>query len=130
VAKVTGSFRFALPETLPAADKRVRWHRHHDASSQGARQRRQIELTPQECDAHGATVTRRNRMLHCGAWNIRRFVKRSDDNNSALAVADDHNYEFPLRQEHIADATGLTFAHVNRVLSEMRKKELIELKPR
>ncbi len=41
-----------------------------------------------------------------------------------------HTFEFPLRQEHIADATGLTSAHVNRVLSEIRKKNLIDMGPR
>ncbi|MGB8366362.1 MAG: Crp/Fnr family transcriptional regulator [Rhizomicrobium sp.] len=41
-----------------------------------------------------------------------------------------HAFEFPLRQEHIADATGLTSAHVNRVLSELRKTQLIDLEPR
>ena len=32
----------------------------------------------------------------------------------------------PLTQEHIGDATGLTAVHVNRVLRELRKEEIIE----
>lgn len=35
--------------------------------------------------------------------------------------------EFPLRQHHIADATGLTPVHVSKVLSEFRRAELIEI---
>lgn len=32
----------------------------------------------------------------------------------------------PLTQEHIGDATGLTFVHVNRVLRELRKDGILE----
>lgn len=35
--------------------------------------------------------------------------------------------EFPLRQHHIADATGLTPVHVSKVLSEFRRAGLIEI---
>jgi len=35
--------------------------------------------------------------------------------------------EFPLRQHHIADATGLTPVHVSKVLSDFKRKALIEL---
>jgi len=38
--------------------------------------------------------------------------------------------DFPLRQHHIADATGLTPVHVNKLLSEFRRKELIRLSDR
>ena len=31
----------------------------------------------------------------------------------------------PLRQEHIADATGLTSVHVNRMLAQLRREGLI-----
>jgi CRP-like cAMP-binding protein len=36
-------------------------------------------------------------------------------------------FEFPLRQHQIADATGLTLVHINRVLVSFRRKGLIEL---
>jgi CRP-like cAMP-binding protein len=35
--------------------------------------------------------------------------------------------EFPLRQHHIADATGLTVVHAGNVLSEFRRAGLIEI---
>ena len=43
-----------------------------------------------------------------------------------------HNgcFEFPLRQQHIADATGLTVVHVNRVVGGMRRLGIIEIKGR
>jgi CRP-like cAMP-binding protein len=39
-------------------------------------------------------------------------------------------FEFPLRQHHIADATGLTPVHVSKVLSEFRRGGLIKLSER
>lgn len=45
-------------------------------------------------------------------------------------LVQNEGFEFPLRQEHIADATGLTGAHVNRTLSDMRAENLIKLEPR
>jgi CRP/FNR family transcriptional regulator, anaerobic regulatory protein len=38
--------------------------------------------------------------------------------------------EFPLRQHHIADATGLTPVHVSKVLSEFRRAGLIKISDR
>lgn len=38
--------------------------------------------------------------------------------------------DFPLRQHHIADATGLTPVHVSKVLSEFRRKGLIKISGR
>ena len=42
----------------------------------------------------------------------------------------DGGFEFPLRQQHIADATGLTVVHVNRVLGNMRRLGIVEIKGR
>ncbi|HET9716225.1 MAG TPA: Crp/Fnr family transcriptional regulator [Pseudolabrys sp.] len=39
-------------------------------------------------------------------------------------------FEFPLRQHHIADATGLTPVHVSKVLSEFRRRGLIRISER
>jgi CRP-like cAMP-binding protein len=36
-------------------------------------------------------------------------------------------YDFPLTQEQIADATGLTAVHTNRTLQSLRKDGLISL---
>ena len=33
----------------------------------------------------------------------------------------DGSFAFPLRQQHIADATGLTLVHVNRVIGHLRR---------
>lgn len=41
--------------------------------------------------------------------------------------ADDGRCDFPLTQNDLADATGLTAVHVNRTLQELRRAELIEL---
>jgi len=38
--------------------------------------------------------------------------------------------EFPLRQHHIADATGLTPVHVSKVLSKLRRSGLIKISDR
>ena len=39
-------------------------------------------------------------------------------------------FDFPLRQHHIADATGLTPVHVSKVLSEFRRNGLINISER
>lgn len=38
--------------------------------------------------------------------------------------------QLPLTQEHIADATGLTIVHVNRVLSELRDEGIVQFQYR
>ena len=42
----------------------------------------------------------------------------------------DQTMEFPLRQRHIADATGLTPVHVSKVLGEFQRAGLIEINRR
>ena len=37
-------------------------------------------------------------------------------------------FEFPVRQEHLADALGLTTVYINRTLDRLRKLDLIEFK--
>lgn len=46
---------------------------------------------------------------------------------AARSVIRDQRYPFPLRQQIIADAVGLTAVHVNRVLSLFRERGLVEL---
>jgi CRP-like cAMP-binding protein len=43
----------------------------------------------------------------------------------ALGLAPDHGYELPMTQEQLADATGLTSVHVNRVLKSLEGEGLI-----
>jgi CRP-like cAMP-binding protein len=42
-----------------------------------------------------------------------------------LGLAADHGYELPMTQEQLADATGLTSVHVNRVLKSLESEGLI-----
>ncbi len=46
----------------------------------------------------------------------------------AVGLADDHTCDLPMTQNELADATGVTTVHVNRVLQALRKGGLIELK--
>jgi len=48
----------------------------------------------------------------------------------AAGLARDHRYEMPMTQEQIADCTGLTPVHVNRVLKELGRMGLIEREKR
>ena len=48
----------------------------------------------------------------------------------AAGLASDHRYEMPMTQEQIADCTGLTPVHVNRVLKELGRMGLIEREKR
>ena len=45
----------------------------------------------------------------------------------SAGIADGDMYDFPLTQEQIADATGLTAVHTNRTLQSLRKDGLITL---
>ena len=49
------------------------------------------------------------------------------DRLRAAGVSDGEMYDFPLTQEQIADATGLTAVHTNRTLQSLRKDGLISL---
>jgi hypothetical protein len=42
----------------------------------------------------------------------------------------DHSIDFPITQADLADATGLTPSHVNRILQRFREDGLIELRSR
>jgi CRP-like cAMP-binding protein len=55
---------------------------------------------------------------------VDRLVKRNMAHGEPLEV------EFPLRQHHIADATGLTPVHVSKVLTEFRRSGLIKISER
>jgi len=45
-----------------------------------------------------------------------------------VGLANSHSFPFPLTQEQLADATGMTPIHVNRVLSELKAEGLIQWK--
>ena len=46
---------------------------------------------------------------------------------AARNVIREHRYPFPLRQQHIADAVGLTPVHVSRVFSQFRERRIVTL---
>ena len=46
---------------------------------------------------------------------------------AARSVIREQRYPFPLRQQHIADAIGLTPVHVSRVVSHLRERGIVEL---
>ena len=48
-----------------------------------------------------------------------RFLARNE--------VEDESFPFPLRQQHIADITGLTSVHVSRVIGHLRKSGLIHI---
>jgi len=45
----------------------------------------------------------------------------------ARNAVDSDSFEFPLRQEHLADALGLTVVHVSRTLASLRAQKLLSL---
>ena len=45
----------------------------------------------------------------------------------AIGLAADNTCEFPMTQNELADATGMTTVHVNRTLQRLRAEGLIEL---
>lgn len=55
---------------------------------------------------------------------VERLAKRG------MARGEPIEMDFPLRQRHIADATGLTSVHVSKVLTEFRRAGLIKLRER
>jgi CRP-like cAMP-binding protein len=46
---------------------------------------------------------------------------------AARNVIREHRYPFPLRQQHIADAVGLTPVHVSRIFSQLRERRILAL---
>jgi CRP/FNR family transcriptional regulator, anaerobic regulatory protein len=58
---------------------------------------------------------------------IIRLVLGLERRLAARNLTDDDTFDFPLRQEHIADALGLTAVHVSRTLSALRDADAISL---
>ncbi|WP_043839292.1 Crp/Fnr family transcriptional regulator [Muricoccus aerilatus] len=48
----------------------------------------------------------------------------------AVGVIKDQSFDFPITQSDLADATGLTPVHVNRMLVKLREEELIAIEGR
>jgi CRP/FNR family transcriptional regulator, anaerobic regulatory protein len=58
------------------------------------------------------------------------LAQRLSQRDMTRTTNDSIEMEFPLRQHHIADATGLTPVHVSKVLSEFRRAGLIKISDR
>jgi CRP-like cAMP-binding protein len=61
---------------------------------------------------------------------IARLILSLADRLAQRRLMRDGTVEFPLRQHHIADATGLTSVHVGKVLSEFRRAGLLDITDR
>jgi CRP/FNR family transcriptional regulator, anaerobic regulatory protein len=61
---------------------------------------------------------------------IARLILNLRERLAARGMVQDQTMDFPLRQHHVADATGLTAVHVSKVLSEFRRRGLIEISDR
>lgn len=58
---------------------------------------------------------------------IAQLILNLADKIAKRGMANGQTMEFPLRQRHIADATGLTPVHVSKVLGELQRAGLIEI---
>lgn len=58
---------------------------------------------------------------------VARLILEIESRLRALDRVEGDSFEFPLRQEHIADALGLTAVHVSRTLSGLRDEGLLSL---
>ena|GEM_PF-1081621 len=61
---------------------------------------------------------------------IARLILRLADKVAKRSMVRTQTFDFPLRQRHIADATGLTPVHVSKVLGELQRAGLIEISSR
>jgi CRP-like cAMP-binding protein len=57
---------------------------------------------------------------------IARLMIRLIRRLAARGLGAERSFAFPLRQQHIADAVGLTPVHVSRIISSFRKDEVID----
>lgn len=64
------------------------------------------------------------------AERVARLLLDLWDRLEKSGMVEGDSVEFPLRQTHIADATGLTPVYVNKVLSEFRKSGLVTISDR
>lgn len=78
-----------------------------------------------QCDQLALTLGRRNASQRIAQFILdlaKRFTDRGLMNHGA--------FRFPLRQRHIADATGLAPVHTSKVLRQLRRENIIEFKNR
>ena len=61
---------------------------------------------------------------------IARLILRLTEKVAKRTLVRSQCFDFPLRQRHIADATGLTPVHVSKVLGELQRAGLIDISSR
>ena len=61
---------------------------------------------------------------------IARLILKLAKKLAERGMINDRTMEFPLRQRHIADATGLTPVHVSKMMGEFQRNGLIEISSR
>lgn len=61
---------------------------------------------------------------------IARLILRLSEKVAKRTLVRSQCFDFPLRQRHIADATGLTPVHVSKVLGELQRAGLIDISSR
>lgn len=58
---------------------------------------------------------------------IARLILRLSEKVARRSTVRTQTFDFPLRQRHIADATGLTPVHVSKVLGELQRAGMVEI---
>ncbi|MBS0533333.1 MAG: Crp/Fnr family transcriptional regulator [Proteobacteria bacterium] len=61
---------------------------------------------------------------------IARLILRLSEKVAKRSLVRTQTFDFPLRQRHIADATGLTPVHVSKILGELQRAGMIEISGR
>jgi CRP-like cAMP-binding protein len=59
---------------------------------------------------------------------IARLILHLMQRLEARGLVSENAFDLPLRQQHIADATGLTSVHVNRVFCALRQNGIVEMR--
>ena len=78
-----------------------------------------------QCDQLALTLGRRN-----AAQRIARLILDLAKKFAERGLMNQGAFRFPLRQRHIADATGLTPVHTSKVLRQLRQEKIIDFKNR
>ena len=64
------------------------------------------------------------------AQRIAKLILTLAERSAERGLLNDQTMRFPLRLQHVGDATGLTPIHVSRVLRELQKADIIDLEAR
>jgi CRP-like cAMP-binding protein len=74
----------------------------------------------------------RNHLLRLGCHNayqrVAHFLLELHDRLSMVGMETDGAFAFPLTQEMLADALGLSVVHVNRIMKQLREADFVHIK--